>query len=348
MDNGTMKAAVFYSPNDLRFEEAPKPHPDVNEVLVEVERCGICGTDAHIVHGAFPVPNVPLIIGHEFAGKIAEVGNDVTNVQTGDRVTVDINMACGTCYFCRRNSKLLCQNLQQLGVHTAGAMAEYVRAPAENVYRLPDSMSLGDAAFVEPLACTIHGQDRVSVNIGDTVVIIGGGPTGLAHVALAKLRGATRIIVSARHSSRQKRAEQLGADIVIDPTEGTVIQEVLEATDGLGADVVIEAVGSAQTYVDALNMVRSGGRVLAYGAAPQEAEIPLRPFDVFSKELSIVGSYAGSYETWPEAIEIIESGRLNPSLIVDTVEPLREIVNVMGTLKTDKSIVKAQVHMETP
>jgi 2-desacetyl-2-hydroxyethyl bacteriochlorophyllide A dehydrogenase len=343
-----MVAAVLHEPGDLRVEEVRKPQAGPGEVLLRVERCGICGTDLHILSGNFPAPNLPLIIGHEFAGTVEAVGAGVSHVGPGTKATVDINIACGVCYFCRVGNKLFCPQVRQLGVHDSGGLAEYVVAPAQNVYPLPAAMPLEHAAYIEPLACTVHGQDRIGIRPGETIAVVGGGPMGLAHTALAKLRGAGRVIVSELDAGRRERATRLGADEVIDPGATDAVEQVLELTDGRGADVVIEAVGSVRTYEDAFRMVRRGGRLLAYGAAPPDAAISVKPFDVYSKELTIVGSYAGTYETWPTAIELISSGRFDPSLIVDSVRPLNEVKDAIEGLATDKSVVKVHVQVATP
>lgn len=343
-----MVAAVLHKAGDLRVEEVRKPQAGSGEVLLRVERCGICGTDLHILSGNFPAPNLPLIIGHEFAGTVEAVGADVTHVAPGTKATADINIACGVCYFCRVGNKLFCPQVRQLGVHDAGGMAEYVVAPAANVYPLPDAMPLEHAAYIEPLACTVHGQDRIGIRTGETIAVIGGGPMGLAHTVLAKMRGAARVLVSEPDGGRRDRAVRLGADETIDPSQVDAVEQVLELTDGRGADVVIEAVGSVRTYEDAFRMVRRGGRLLAYGAAPQDAAVSMKPFDIYAKELTIVGSYAGTYETWPAAIALISSGRFDPGLIVDSVRPLSEVKDAIESLATDRSVVKVHVQVAAP
>jgi 2-desacetyl-2-hydroxyethyl bacteriochlorophyllide A dehydrogenase len=343
----TMQAAVLHGPDDLRVEEVARPSAGLGEVLLRVERCGICGTDSHIVRGRFPAPNLPLIIGHEFAGTVVETGAGVEHVQQGDRATADINIACGTCFFCRHGNKLFCPSVRQLGVHDAGGMAEYVVAPASNVYKLPDSMPFDHAAYIEPLACAIHGQNRVKLANAETVLIIGAGPMGLAHAAISRLRGASKIIMSEPDAKRRERAHAMGSDIEVDPLAPGGIDEILDATEGRGADVVIEAVGSTVTYTQAIKLARRGGRVLAYGAAPADATIEVRPFDIYAKELTIVGSYAGTYETWPNAIDLISSGRFDPSKIVDAVRPLTDVMQAIESLESDKSVVKVQVQIGT-
>jgi 2-desacetyl-2-hydroxyethyl bacteriochlorophyllide A dehydrogenase len=340
----TMQAAVFRGPDQLKLEEVPRPVPGPGEILLKVARCGICGTDTHIFRGNFPAPNLPLIIGHEFAGVIDAVGAGVSHVKVGDRATADINIACGTCWFCRHNSKLFCASVRQLGVHYAGGMAEFVVVPAINVYKLPDVMPFEHAAFIEPLACAVHGQNRIGVKMGEIVLIIGAGPMGLMHAALSRLRGASKVIVSEPSANRRARAHTVGSDIEIDPSQAGT-DSILAATDGRGADVVIEAVGRPATYTQAIALARRGGRILAYGAAPPDATIEVHPFEIYSKELTITGSYAGTYETWPTAIDLIGSGRIDPGQIVDSVRPLTDVATALASLETDKSIVKVQVQI---
>jgi 2-desacetyl-2-hydroxyethyl bacteriochlorophyllide A dehydrogenase len=341
-----MKAVRLHALGDLRLDEVAVPEPGAFEALVRVHRCGICGTDLHIVRGDFPAPNLPLVLGHEFSGTVVSLGVGVREPPVGARVVVDINMACGQCYFCRRGQKLFCPKVLQLGVHAAGALAEYVVVPAANVHVVPAGLSLDTAAYVEPLACAVHGQDRVSLMSGDSVLILGAGPMGLAHVALSRLAGAARIMVSEPEPARRALAAKLGADMVLDPTATDIGAGVREATRGVGPDVVIEAVGTIATYEAAFGLVRRGGTVLAYGAAPAGAKMSLSPFDIYSKELTVVGSYAGSYDTWTRAIELLAAGRFDPSLIVDSVRPLAEAVDAVYELESKKELVKVEIQVE--
>ncbi len=339
----TMKAAVFRGPNDLKIEQVPVPDVGDNEVLLSVDMCGICGTDVHILRGSFPAPNLPLIPGHEFSGHVVAVGRNVDHVKLDDYVTADINLACGHCFFCRHQQKLFCEQIRQIGVHRHGALAEYVKAPASAIYHVPNSLSAKQSAYIEPLACAVHGQNRANIRPGTSVTIIGGGPMGLAHVALAKLKGAFPIIVTEMNHVRLAKARELGADHAIDASTEDPVEAVRALTGGRGADYVIEAVGSVPTYRQAFEMVRRGGTLVAYGAAPSTATIDLKPFDIYSKELTIVGSYAGTYDTWPAAIELIEGGRFNPEDIVTEILPLEDIVGAIETVERNKDVIKIQI-----
>lgn len=341
----TMLAARLHAAGDLRMDSIEVPTPKSDEVLIKVHRAGICGTDLHIAKGNFPAPNLPLTLGHEFSGTIVGLGSAQSSLAIGAKVVADINIACDSCEFCRKGAKLFCPEVRQLGVHDAGALAEFVVAPIKNVYVLPDSISLDAAAYVEPLACAIHGQDRIGIRAGETILIIGGGPMGLAHAALAKLQGAAQIIISEPDPHRREIAKKMGADIAIDPINEDLAAILKSKTNNIGPDVVIEAVGSIPTYEASVALVRRGGRILAYGAAPQDASMQLRPFDIYAKELTIVGSYAGTYDTWPRAINLIAAERFNPAHIVDCIRPLSEAVEAIKSLESDRSIVKIHIQV---
>lgn len=338
-----MKAAVFYGPNELKVERVPVPEVGDDEVLLHVDMCGICGTDVHILRGDFPAPNLPLIPGHEFAGHVVAVGDNVDYVKVGDYVTADINLACGHCFFCRRQQKLFCEQIRQIGVHTHGALAEYVKAPAGAIYQVPEGLSHQQSAYIEPLACAVHGQNRAGIQPGSSVAIIGAGPMGLAHISLAKLRGGSPIIVTEMNRVRLEKAREMGADHAIDARAEDSVEAVKRLTGGRGADYVIEAVGAIPTYKQAFEMVRRGGTLVAYGAAPSTAALDVRPFDIYSKELNIVGSYAGTYETWPEAIALIEGGRFDPEKLVTQIVPLDDVVGAIETVEKNKDVIKIQI-----
>jgi len=334
-----MKAAVLYGKQDLKIEEVPVPELGANDVLVKVKYAAICGTDPHIYEGRFPCP-FPLTLGHEFSGVVDTVGENVDYVKPGDRVTADININCGTCFYCRRDQKLHCEKMVQLGVHVNGAFAEYIKVPENNLYKLPDSVSWEHGAYIEPLACAISGQDKVNIEFGDTVTIIGGGPMGLAHALLSKLNGAGQVILSEMNPSRIEKARNIGIDYVIDVNEENTVETVKRLTDGRGADVVIEAVGSAYTYSESFELVRKAGKILVFGAAPEWVTIPVSPFDIYSRELTIVSSYAGTYDTFSKAISLIANKQFDPSPIFTTECNFEEVKKGIENAEKNKDILK--------
>jgi L-iditol 2-dehydrogenase len=335
----TMLAAVTHKAEDMRLEQVPIPEISEQEVLIAVKRCGICGTDPHIYQGRFPVP-FPLIQGHEFSGEVVKVGSAVSSIQVGDKVTADINNSCGSCYYCRVGQKLFCEEIKQIGVHINGAFAQYVKAPESNIYKLPADMSWDDAAYIEPLACVIRGQERANIKIGSSVAIIGAGPMGLVHAQLAKGNGASSVIISELNPARLRKAHELGIDHVIDAASQDPVQAVRDLTEGRGADFVIEAVGSIPTYQQAFQMVRRGGTLVTYGAAPATATMEIKPFEIYSKELTIVGSYAGTYDTWLKAISLITSKRFKPSDIISKIIPLPQLIAGIQEAIHNKDTIK--------
>lgn len=337
-----MLAAVLHRREELNLEEVAIPEITADEVLIKVKKCGICGTDPHIFKGHFPAP-LPLILGHEFSGEVVKIGEQVQSIKVGSKVTADINISCGKCYFCRVGQKLLCSSIKQIGVHVNGAFAEYVKVPHGNVYTLPDGMDWEKAAYIEPLACAIHGLERAKITMGSSVAIIGAGPMGLALAKLAKLNGAGQVILTELNQSRIQKAKAIGIDNVINAGQENTIEAIKDLTDGRGADFVFEAVGSAHTYRQAFEMVRRGGTLIAYGAAPSDAVIDIKPFDIFSKELTIVGSYAGSYGTWQQAIELIKNEQFNPHDIITKTISLKQIVEGINEALHNKDVIKIMV-----
>jgi 2-desacetyl-2-hydroxyethyl bacteriochlorophyllide A dehydrogenase len=340
-----MRALVVDGPGRCEVREVPRPEPCAGEVLVRVAHCGVCGTDLRIVAGTCRVPALPLVIGHEISGTVAAAGTGAARLRRGQPVAVDGIKSCGTCHACRRDSPALCEKASELGIHEPGGLAEYVVAPERNVHALPDTMHTAGGALVEPLASAIRGQDRVDVELGDFVAVVGGGAQGLLHTVLARLRGAAQMIVSARHERRRARAAELGADLVLDPERCDAAEEVIVATDGRGADVVIDASGSAIGCADAFRMVRRGGRILIHGAEDSEERLPATAFDVHSRELTIVGSFGGTGDAWPRAIGLIAGGRLDPLALVDAEWPLERAPDGLRQLARDRDLVKALVRV---
>ena len=340
-----MRALVVDGPGRYGLREMPRPAPGPGEVLLRIGHCGICGTDLRLVSGRYPVPAFPLVIGHEFAGEVVAVGSGVSHPAPGQAAAVDVIKPCGTCHLCRRGSPALCESTSELGIHEPGGLAEYVAVPAPNVHPLPEGMSTLAGALAEPLACAIHGQDRIAVELGDTVAVVGAGAQGVLHLALALLRGAARVIVSARRERRRRRAAAMGADLVLDPALDDPVGRVLDATAGRGVDVAIDATGSAEGCAAAVRMVRRGGRVLVYGAAPSGAPLPATAFEIYERELTIAGSFGGTGDTWPRAIELIAAGRIDVAGLVDAEWPLERAPRGLERLASDRELLKGVIRV---
>jgi len=190
----TMKAAVVEKPNLLTVKQVPVPQIAEEEVLIRVKYTGICGTDWSIFTGKYSADKLPMIPGHEFSGTVAQVGKKARGLKEGDRVTADINMSCGICFYCRKGQKLMCRDFRQLGIHMDGTYAEYVKAPYEQVHKLPDGLDFLAGAFVEPVSCVIHSSKAAGITHGSSVAILGAG-LGVLHAALARQRAAAPVIV---------------------------------------------------------------------------------------------------------------------------------------------------------
>ena len=341
-----MKAQVVESPNNMVYKDVPVPAISKDEVLIKVKYCGICGSDWSIFTGKYAAEKLPLIVGHEFWGVVEELGEDVVGLKIGDRVAVDLCLCCGTCYFCRRGDGLLCQTFTQLGIHTNGGFAEYVKAPGKNCYVIPDEISDYDAAFIEPLTTTIQASKRMDCELGSSVVVLGDG-LGVLHAAMAKLRGAAPVIIIGGNPGRLEIAKQMGIDYCINfMEEKDVVAKVFELTNGIGADYVIEAVGTSKTYEQAFQMLRRGGKLEAFGICAEDDKAALSPFEFVLGEKKVSGSCAGIGNDWGIAIDLLKYKRIDPSPMCSMVVPLAELEDALRELQTNTKLVKVLVGLE--
>lgn len=336
----TMKAAVFEKIKSIKVQEVPIPTINDNEVLIRVKYTGICGTDWSIYNGWYSADKLPMIAGHEFSGVIAQVGKNAKNLKEGDRVTADINMGCGTCFYCIRGEKLLCDSFTQLGIHTDGTFAEYVKAPWAQVHKLPENMSFEQGAFIEPVSCVIHSAKAMDAKLGSSVAIIGCG-LGVLHARMAILRACAPVILFGDNRKRLQIAKDMGVDCVIhiDDVEDPV-EEVKKLTGGRGVDYAIEAVGSTKTYEQAFAMLRRGGKLTAFGIAGEHDAMSIRPFEFVLGEKKVTGSCAGVGADWPDAMTMIANGRIDPSPLFSMKVPLEDLEWALHELRRDKSLFK--------
>lgn len=339
----TMRAQVIEAPGKMVLKQVPVPEISPDEVLIKVSMCGICGTDWKIYKGEYASEFLPMISGHEFWGVIEEVGSNARGLKKGDRVAVDICLPCGTCYYCRRGDELLCETFTQLGIHTDGAFAEYVKAPWTNCYLIPDEVDALSAAFVEPLTAVMQAAKKMDVAIASSVVIIGTG-LGILHGALAKLRGAAPVIVIGRSESKLRLAKQLGADFTININEvDDPVTEVKRLTGGVGADYVLESVGTPETYEQAFNMVRRGGKVEAFGICPPDQKACFSPYEFVLGEKKVSGSCAGIGNDWGDVLTLLKYKRIDPTPMFSMIVPLEELEQALHELRTNKDLIKVFV-----
>lgn len=264
-----------------------EPTPKPGEVIVEVRACGLCGTDVHIAFGTFPPAPYPLIPGHEFAGEVIALGEGVTSLALGSRVAVDPTLACGACSFCKDGRLNLCNAWGAIGDTVAGGLAEKVAVPARLCYSLPTSMGWEEAALMEPLACAIWGVQRVAPRTGSSVLVFGGGTMGLLLAQVMSRLGCGLIAVVEPNHTRRELARNLGVEYTFDPSE-----DVMDTIAPEGYDVVIDATGIPAVIKRGLASVRRGGTFLVFGVSPEGAEAKFKPFDLYNRDLTIIGSMA--------------------------------------------------------
>jgi len=340
-----MLAARFVGKHAVQIGECPVPDIGEDEILVRVAACGICGTDVHIYEGEVPLARLPVIAGHEFCGTVERIGRSVTGVAVGSKVAIEPNLFCGQCHFCRTSRKHFCINWAGIGLTRDGGFAQFASVPHRAAYKMPEELSFISGAFFEPVACVLHGIERVRLTPGDTVVVCGAGSIGLLFVQLLRRTGAGRIVVSDPDPAKLRIARQLGADIVVDPTETDLKETVMQNTKGLGVEVAIDASGTPEAISSLFGLVQATGRILLFGVAPEEARINVSPFDIYRRELTIVGSFTNPY-TNEAAMNLLEELNFGP--IVTHQIRLDQLVEdgIHAIQRKDPGVTKVQVIFE--
>lgn len=304
-----MKALVLAGPNDLRLEDRPLPTPGRGQVRLRPIAVGICGTDLHIVDGSFP-SRPPLVLGHEVAGLVYGVGAGVDGIVDGDLVCIEPHEYCGMCRYCRTGREHLCVRKEAYGVHLDGGMQEALVVSARTVYRVPTGVSPTVAAMAEPVACCIHAIDRLSPVSGFSGLIFGAGAAGCILIALLRLAGLAHIVVVEPDPDRRDRALQFGAKAAIDPGSEGWQSAVAADAQGDGFDFVVDAVGSPAILQQAIAMAARGGRILVFGVARSDAEATVSPYEIYSRELTIIGTAINPY-THHRAVEMLSELELD-------------------------------------
>ncbi len=324
-----MKAPVLTALSRIEFQEKPRPRVGPGDVLVKVEYCGICGSDVHGYLNGIMVP-IGTVMGHECTGVVAEVGKDIRNFVTGDRVVAKPIAQCGRCYWCQRGQYSLCPQAlgRAIGISPDhdGAFAEYVRIefPNDMLFKLPANVSFEEAALVEPLATSLHGVRMSRLKPGDRAVVIGAGTIGLGVLQFLKLGGAGKIIVLEVSSAKSRIAEKLGADVILNPlSEGEGLRDrIFSLTDGIGADVVFDCAGVPFSFQTCINYVKSGGQVMVIGI--NDKEVPINPFMLVIWEVEMKG-VLGYYDEFKYVIEFLAQKRIRTDLLISDIIPLVDV-----------------------
>jgi threonine dehydrogenase-like Zn-dependent dehydrogenase len=331
-----MIGAVFEGGGRLSITERPVPaleRPD--DVLIEVEACGICGTDVHILEVPPGHPATPgVIMGHEFVGIVREAGPEAIGTEQGQRVAVAANLSCGRCASCKRGTPNHCEHFTTMGIFRDGGLARFAVAPASACHVVSRDLPRDIAALTEPLSCVVNGIEQARLLPGESAAVIGAGPIGLLFLALFRAAGAGSVVVVEPTELRRVAAKRMGADVCIDPSSVDAVAAVRDATSGQGTDVVVDAVGNQ--VGSALSAVRVGGRVLLFGMNAN-ARPEVRQYDITRNELTVFGTYVGT-NVFPKAARILGSGVVDLSPMITHRVPLEDLPAALDAIRTGEAV----------
>jgi len=338
-----MKVAVYHSQQDTRLEDMPVPGISGDEVLVEMKACGVCGSD---LMSWYLEKRAPLVLGHEPAGVIAKKGDMVKNFEEGDRVFVHHHVACLTCHYCLRGDYTLCEQFHNTGIQPGG-FAQYFRVPAPNLQidtlAIPETVSFEEATLIEPLACCIRALRKGELRIDDSVAIIGAGTTGMIHIMLSRLLGASRIIVSDLFDRRLEAAKKFGADVTVNPQRESLDEVVRGETDKIGVDLAIVTASSLKAYRAAVGVCRKGGRILVFApTAPGEA-LDMSLKELFFSGVQLIPSYSTSHLETRQALGLIRSERIRAKDLITHRYDLEHTADAFSTAMESNESLKVVV-----
>jgi L-iditol 2-dehydrogenase len=318
-----MRIAMYYNNRDVRLEELPVPKVGPGELLIRVRASGICGSD---LMEWYRIQKAPLVLGHEIAGEILDVGEGVTDFRAGDRVFAAHHVACGRCRYCEAGHQSVCETLRTTHFDPGG-FAEYIRLPKINValgtYRLPDEMTFDEGSFIEPLACVVRAQRFARLSARQTVLVIGSGISGLLHIQLAQARGVERIIATDINDFRLKSALDFGADATIQGSED-VPARLRALNDGRLADVVIVCTGAIPAIQQATQSIDRGGTLLFFAPTAAGVNVPIPLFDFWRDEITVLTSYAASGADLVESIDLVRTRQVRVADMITHRLPLAE------------------------
>jgi 2-desacetyl-2-hydroxyethyl bacteriochlorophyllide A dehydrogenase len=324
-----MRAVLIEGPSALTYVDVPDPRPGAGEVLLDVALTGVCGTDLHILDGHFATARFPLIPGHEVTGRVVGRGEGVVDLREGDRVVVDPGVPCTTCLLCRRGRPNLCERRNAVGVTRNGGAAERVVVDAANCHRLPEGLPTPAAVLAEPLGCVLHAFDLVPAPVARRVLVYGAGTIGLLVVQVACHLGADRVDLVDTTPDRLPAARRVGAAMAVGP------EDLPEGRADW--DLVVDATGAVAAITDGLARVQRGGTFLQIGVAPGDAVVPLSPYQLFAREITLVGSMTTRH-TIPAALRLLERGIIDTELIVEEPVPLSEYAEAVALVRAGRSL----------
>lgn len=337
-----MRSIVYTEPENFTLEETVLRAPDSDEVVIEVELAGVCGTDLHLHHGEFG-PSYPLTPGHELVGRVVARGSAVETPEVGDRVVADNTVACGACRNCRRGRTAFCTSVIAHGVNAPGAFAESVILKAERCFVVND-LAPEVAVLAEPVACVIRGLDVLAAAPGSEVLVLGAGPTGLMMAQLVKkFAGARRVVVAAPSAHKLELARRHGADLTVQMVRADpgVAEAALRADAPEGYEIVIDATGAIPVLQQAIGLTRTGGTMMIYGMTGEQDEWPVKPYEIFRRELTLKGSFAQQL-TFDRAVAALRSGAVDTTGIISHRFSLDDYQGALDAI-SDSSVVKSVI-----
>jgi L-iditol 2-dehydrogenase len=342
-----MLALRLYGKNDLRLEDIPEPSAPKGGILVRVRACAICGSDLRNIRagGSSHGMTLPRVLGHEAAGEIVEIGEGVKGFQIGDRVLLSVTVPCGACDYCLRGLPNLCDRKAALSYQYDGSFAEYVAVPEKmvrtgGVIPIPENVSFEQASIVEPISCVLNGQELSRVGLQDVVAVIGAGPVGAAHAIMAKILGASKVVMAEISPERLEMARKIKAvDRVVDSGKEDFVKVVMEETGGRGADVIIVAAPSGEAQVQALSAAAKRGRVNFFGGLPKDrSTIAIDSNIIHYRELFVHGTSDSTVVHMKKVLNLIAQGRIDTNLLISKSFPLTDYQDAFELASSGKAL----------
>lgn len=304
-----MKQAVMTAPGKIEFNDVEKPSLKANEVLLQTRRIGVCGSDIHVYHGLHPYTGYPVVQGHEIGGVVAEVGEGVSGFKPGDKITFMPQVTCGECYPCRHGMYHICESLKVMGFQTGGAAQEYFPLPVENVLKLPDNMSLDQAAMIEPIAVCVHALSRGGGAEGKRVIVLGAGPIGNLTAQVARASGAEAVMITDLSEYKLQKARECGIEITVNSGQENLGDAIARYFGPDKADLILECVGVEPTMTDAIQYARKGSTIVVVGVFGKKPVVDLGL--VQDRELTLTGTLMYQKPDYERAIELVAGGKMN-------------------------------------
>ncbi len=327
-----MQQAIMVNPGRIEFREIPLPQPQPDEVLIQVKRIGICGSDIHVYHGLHAYTSYPLVQGHEVAGSIAEVGTQVKGFARGDKVVFMPQVTCGECYPCRHGMYHICDNLKVMGFQTNGAAQEYFPVRADLVLKLPESVLLDHTTLIEPISVAVHALSRFGSTAGLNVLVLGAGTIGNLVAQVAAANGAKKVLITDVSEYKLDKARQCGLMNVVNPIQEDLDQVILKAFGPDKADLIVECVGVQDTITQAIEHARKGSSIIVVGVFSQKPLVDLGLIQ--DRELSLIGTLMYQRKDYERAIELVSVGKLQLDQIVTHRFAFREYLEAYKAIES--------------